>query len=81
MAESSSSSSSPSSSSTSPTSTGAASTPSSAAPAKQYIRASTDDNALEPDALRGSEHLIKQMNIQDDEQDRRDAQADASKGS
>jgi hypothetical protein len=60
----------PSTSSTSSTS----STPtSSATPAasKQYIRASTDDNALEPDALRGSEHVIKDLKLQDDEADRR----------
>lgn len=43
------------------------------AKSKQYIRASTDDNALEPDALRGSEQLIKDAGVQDDEQDRRDA--------
>jgi hypothetical protein len=38
---------------------------------KQYIRTSTDDNALEPDALRGSEQVIKDSKIQDDEADRR----------
>lgn len=38
---------------------------------KQYIKASTDDSALEPDALRGSEHLLKDIDIQDDEADRR----------
>ena len=66
MAESSSSSSSPSSPSSSGTSTSGKS--------KQYIRASTDDNALEPDALRGSEQVIKDAGVQDDEQARRDAQ-------
>jgi hypothetical protein len=40
---------------------------------KQYIKASTDDNALEPDALRGSEHVLKDLQIQDDEADRRKA--------
>lgn len=64
MAESTSStSSSPSSSTTSTTSP----------KSKQYIKASADDNALEPDALRGSEHLIAEAGVQDDEQDRRDA--------
>jgi len=38
---------------------------------KQYVKASVDDNALEPDAMRGSEHLLKQANVQDDEADRR----------
>jgi hypothetical protein len=40
---------------------------------KQYIRASTDDNALEPDALRGSEQVIRDAKLQDDEADRRKA--------
>lgn len=38
---------------------------------KQFIKASVDDNALEPDALRGSEHLVRDLKIQDDEADRR----------
>ena len=40
---------------------------------KQYIRATADDNALEPDAMRGSEHVLRDMKIQDDEADRRKA--------
>jgi len=43
---------------------------------KQYIRATTDDNALEPDAMRGSEHVLRDMKIQDDEADRRKAMED-----
>jgi len=54
---------------TTPSST--SSTPASSPQGKQYIKASTDDSALEPDALRGSEHLIKAANVQDDESDRR----------
>jgi len=38
---------------------------------KQYIKASANDNALEPDALRGSEHVLKDVSVQDDEADRR----------
>jgi hypothetical protein len=38
---------------------------------KQYIKASVEDNALEPDALRGNEKLIADLKIQDDEADRR----------
>ena len=44
---------------------------SSSSASKQYIKASSDDNALEPDAMRGSEHLLKDVSIQDDEADRR----------
>jgi len=40
---------------------------------KQYIKASADDSALEPDALRGSEHVLKDVQVQDDEADRRKA--------
>jgi len=43
---------------------------------KQYIRATVDDNALEPDAMRGSEHVLRDMKIQDDEADRRKAMED-----
>ena len=43
---------------------------------KQYIRATTDDNALEPDAMRGSEHVLRDLKIQDDEADRRKAMED-----
>jgi hypothetical protein len=56
------------------TSTSGSSTPStttqSSSP-KQYIKASADDSALEPDALRGSDHVLKDVQIQDDEADRR----------
>ena len=45
--------------------------PTSSPAPKQYIKASTEDDALEPDALRGSEHLLKDVQIQDDEADRR----------
>jgi len=38
---------------------------------KQYIKASVDDNALEPDALRGSEQVIKDAGVTDDEEERR----------
>jgi len=38
---------------------------------KQYIKASTQDDALEPDAMRGSEHLLKEAGVQDDEAERR----------
>lgn len=49
-------------------------TPAANTPApKQYIRASTDDNALEPDALRGSDQVIRDAKLQDDEADRRKA--------
>lgn len=48
-----------------------ASSPLTPAKPSQYIKASTDDNALEPDAMRGSEHLLKDTPIQDDEADRR----------
>jgi len=40
---------------------------------KQRIRASTEDNVLEPDAMRGSEQHLRDVDIQDDEEDRRDA--------
>lgn len=43
---------------------------------KQYIKATADDNALEPDAMRGSEHVLRDMKIQDDEADRRKAMED-----
>jgi len=58
--------------SSSSSSSGSSSTTVSAKP-KQYIKASADDNALEPDAMRGSEHLLKDVDIQDDEADRRKA--------
>jgi len=60
-------------------STSSSSTPSTSTtpPAsKQYIRATTDDNALEPDAMRGSEHVLRDLKIQDDEADRRKAMED-----
>jgi len=38
---------------------------------KQYIRASANDDALEPDALRGNEQIIKDLGIQDDDAERR----------
>lgn len=47
--------------------------PASSPAPKQYIKATTDDAALEPDALRGSEHLLKDTPVQDDEADRRKA--------
>ena len=38
----------------------------------QYIKASTNDQALEPDALRGSDYVLKDVpHLQDDEADRR----------
>jgi hypothetical protein len=46
---------------------------------KQYIRTSADDNALEPDALRGSDQVLKDAKIQDDEADRRKAIAPEEK--
>jgi len=49
------------------------SAPANAPQPKQYIKASADDNALEPDALRGSEHVLKDVKVQDDEADRRKA--------
>jgi len=61
-----------SSSSSTPTPSTTATPPAS----KQYIRATTDDNALEPDAMRGSEHVLRDMKIQDDEADRRKAMED-----
>jgi hypothetical protein len=39
---------------------------------KQYIRASQQDNALEPDSMRGSEHLLKDLDMEDDEAKRRE---------
>jgi hypothetical protein len=42
-------------------------------PTKQRIRASSEDNVLEPDAMRGSEQHLRDVDIQDDEEDRRDA--------
>lgn len=53
------------------TSSGAPTPSASSSAPKQYIKASTDDDALEPDAMRGSEHLLKDTPIQDDEADRR----------
>jgi len=60
--------------STTPTtpSTSSSSSSSSSQPAsKQYIKASVDDNALEPDALRGSDQVKKDSGVQDDEEERR----------
>jgi hypothetical protein len=51
-----------------PSSTSSSSTP---PKQQQYIKASANDSALEPDALRGSEHVLKDVDIQDDEADRR----------
>lgn len=47
------------------------STPTTPPASTQYIRASVDDNALEPDAMRGSEHVLRDLKVQDDEADRR----------
>jgi len=62
---------------TTSSSSGSSSTPTSATSQsntpKQYIKASADDSALEPDALRGSEHVLKDVQVQDDEADRRKA--------
>jgi hypothetical protein len=38
---------------------------------KQRIRASSEDNVVEPDAFRGSEHVLRDVDIQDDEAERR----------
>lgn len=46
--------------------------PAAAPKSKQYIRASADDEALEPDALRGSENIIKELGIENEDDARRE---------
>lgn len=45
-------------------------TPSGASKSKQYIRASANDDALEPDALRGTT-IAKDSGIEDEDEERR----------
>ena len=40
---------------------------------KQKIRATAQDNILEPDAMRGSEHLLRDMDIENEDDARREA--------
>ena len=68
-----------SSSSSSSGSSGSSSPPSTPSKPTQYIRASANDDVLEPDALRGNEKIIADTGIQDDEEDRRQKQKDAEK--
>ena len=56
---------------TTSTTSSTSTTPANPPTPKQYIKASANDNALEPDALRGSEHVLKDVSVQDDEADRR----------
>lgn len=44
----------------------------STAPDKQRIRASSSDNVLEPDAMRGSEQHLRDVDVEDEEEARRD---------
>lgn len=44
--------------------------PATAPKTKQYVRASSNDEALEPDALRGT-NLIKELGIEDEDEERR----------
>lgn len=39
---------------------------------KQYVKASVDDAALEPDAMRGTEHVMRDAGTEDKEEARRD---------
>lgn len=43
---------------------------------KITILGSAEDNVLQPDAMRGTEHFLKDFDVLDEEQDRRDAQSD-----
>jgi len=55
------------------TSTSTQTTTATSAPkAKQFIKPSAYDDELEPDALRGSEHVMKDAGVEDKEQVRRD---------
>jgi hypothetical protein len=46
---------------------------------KQYIRVSSKDDELEPDALRGSEQVMKDAGVVDDEEERRKAYKEEKK--
>ena len=48
------------------------------AEAKTTILSSTQDNVLQPDAMRGSEIFLRDLNVVDEEADRRDAQSGQS---
>jgi len=54
-----------------PTPTSTTSSPPATPKGKQYIRATNKDDELEPDALRGSEQVIKDAGVQDDDEERR----------
>ena len=57
---------------TSSTSSTPSTTTTSSTPAlRQFIAASADDERLEPDAMRGSEHLLQGLDIEDMEAERR----------
>jgi hypothetical protein len=57
------------------TTTGTTPTPVSAPKSNQYVAASVDDDRLEPDAMRGSEHLLANVpGLENQEQLRIDAQ-------
>jgi len=45
----------------------------SASGSRQRIRASANDNVLEPDALRGSEFVTQDADLEDEDEARRDA--------
>lgn len=42
------------------------------AKSKQYIRASVNDDVLEPDAMRGSEQYLKELGIENEDDARRE---------
>jgi|KBSMisStaDraftv2_1062788.scaffolds.fasta_scaffold01203_18 hypothetical protein len=51
------------------------------AESKTTILSSTQDNVLQPDAMRGSEQFLKDLNVVDEEADRREAQEGKTKDS